>query len=485
MNASDRSFFGHPRGLATLFFTEMWERFSYYGMRAILMLFLTSAVEVGGLHLEVFTAGAIYGIFTSGAYLTGMAGGWLADRFLGQRRAVILGGILIAAGNFGIMVPGLVWTVSSLALIAVGTGFLKTNCTTLVGQLYEPGDRRRDAGFSIYYMGINTGAMIGPLICGWLGQTIHYRWAFLSAGLFMLAGLLQFTITSRHLGHHGIKPLVPVTPQDQATLRWGLLALGGILAGVIVFRPSITSFADAFGIILILTTVITFGSLIFFGDFTSQEKRRIQLIFVLFLGSSLFWSIFEQAGSTLTLFADRSTDNRLFGIAFPSSFYQILNSLFLLFMAPMFTWLWMKFGDKEPSLPTKFGWGLLFVAAGFVVMAFAAVASGTTGKVGPEWLAFCYFLHSAGELCLSPVGLSAMTKLAPARIGGFIMGVWFLSIGVGNFIGGRVSSFYEAFPLPQLFSLVAAVGAGFGLIMLLTARPVARLIENSPESRAA
>ncbi|MBY0502428.1 MAG: peptide MFS transporter [Bryobacteraceae bacterium] len=481
VTSSDRSFFGHPRGLATLFFTEMWERFSYYGMRAILILYLTSKVDVGGLNLDVVTAGAIYGIFTSCAYLTGMSGGWVADRFLGQRKGVLLGGALIAAGNFGMMVRGLAATVIALTLIAFGTGFLKTNCTTMVGALYREGDVRRDAGFSIYYMGINIGAMVAPLICGYLGQTIHYRWAFLCAGLFMLAGLLQFSLTSRHLGDSGLKPHVPPTKQDWGILQWAGIGLAVVIAGIAVLRPSIAAFADAFGLILLLTAITTFTGLIFFGGFSTAEKRRIQLIFVLFCASTLFWSSFEQAGSTLNLFADRSTDNRFLGLAFPSSFYQALNSLFLLFMAPGFAWLWVKLGDRDPSLPTKFSWGLLGVAAGFVVMALAATAAGPTGKVGPEWLTLCYFLHSAGELCLSPVGLSAMTKLAPARIGGFMMGVWFLSIAMGNFIGGRVSSFYEAFPLPQLFGLVAAFGAVFGLILLVIAKPVARLMTADKE----
>ena len=476
MTSTDHSFFGHPRGLATLFFTEMWERFSYYGMRAILILYLTAKVGVGGLDLDVVTAGAIYGIFTSSAYLTGLAGGWLADRFLGQRKAILLGGMLIAAGNFGMMVPGLAWTVLSLTLVAWGTGFLKTNCTTLVGALYPAGDVRRDAGFSIYYMGINLGAMVAPLICGYLGQNINYRWAFLSAGLFMLAGLLQFSLTGRYLGYAGLAPAVPVTKQDWAALRWAGAGLGLMLAAMAYLRPSIAGFADAFGLILLLTTVVVFIALIFFSDFTAAEKRRIQLIFVLFCASCLFWSSFEQAGSTLSLFADRSTDNRVLGLAFPSSFFQSLNSVFILLLAPVFAWLWVKLGDRDPSLPTKFSWGLLLVAAGFVVMAFAAVAAGASGKVGPEWLAVTYLLHSAGELCLSPVGLSAMTKLAPPRIGGFMMGVWFLSIAVGNFMGGRVASFYEAFPLPQLFGLVAAFGIVFGLILLVVAKPVARLM---------
>ncbi len=476
MTSIGRSFFGHPRGLATLFFTEMWERFSYYGMRAILILYLTAKVEVGGLNLDVVTAGAIYGLFTSCAYLTSLAGGWIADRFIGQRKAILLGGGLIAAGNFGIMVPGLTWTVLSLTMVAWGTGFLKTNCTTLVGELYARGDIRRDAGFSIYYMGINLGAMIGPLICGYLGQSINYRWAFLTAGLFMLAGLAQFTVTGRFLGESGLKPTVPPTAQDWGLLRWAGLGLAALVALVAVARPTISVFADGFGLLLLLTTIVIFSYLIFFSDFTTAEKRRIQLIFVLFCASCIFWSSFEQAGSTLNLFADRSSDNRLFGWAFPSSFYQALNSLFLLGMAPLFTMLWLRLGDREPSLPTKFSWALLLVAAGFVVMVFAATLAGATGKVGPEWLTFVYFLHSAAELCLSPVGLSAMTKLAPARIGGFMMGVWFLSIGVGNFMGGRVSSFYEAFPLPQLFGLVAGFGIVFGLILLLVAKPVARLM---------
>ena len=472
----DRGFFGHPRGLSTLFFTEMWERFSYYGMRAILILFMTAPVTVGGLGFDTAKAGPIYALYVSSVYLLSVPGGWVADRVLGLRRTVFVGGVIIMMGHICLAVPSITTFYLGLALIATGTGLLKSNVSVLVGKLYTPEDVRRDSGYSIYYMGINLGAMVAPLICGYLGQNINYRWAFLSAGLFMLAGLLQFSLTGRYLGYAGLAPAVPVTKQDWAGLRWAGAGLGLMLAAMAYLRPSIAGFADAFGLILLLTTVVVFVALIFFSDFTAAEKRRIQLIFVLFCASCLFWSSFEQAGSTLSLFADRSTDNRVLGLAFPSSFFQSLNSVFILLLAPVFAWLWVKLGDRDPSLPTKFSWGLLLVAAGFVVMAFAAVAAGASGKVGPEWLAFTYLLHSAGELCLSPVGLSAMTKLAPPRIGGFMMGVWFLSIAVGNFMGGRVASFYEAFPLPQLFGLVAAFGIVFGLILLVVAKPVARLM---------
>src|SRR5579864_7119510 len=475
MTGNDTAFFGHPRGLSTLFFTEMWERFSYYGIRALLILYMTAAVDRHGMGMSVALAGVIYGLYTSCAYVFALPAGWMADRFLGHQRAVMLGGLLIAAGNFGLMLPAMGTFVGSLLLMAIGTGFLKTSCTTLVGFLYGPSDIRRDSGFTLYYVGINIGAGLAPLICGYVGQTIDYRYAFGLSGLFMLAGLIQFQITRGYLGEAGRLP-AKSTLMDRRILSIGSAALAIAIALLFLMRVAIDKVADGFASLLLIAVVVTFGGLLLSKDFTPVEKKRIYVILVLFVASALFWSIFEQAGSTLNLFADRSTDNHLFGFAFPSSWFQSLNSGFIYLLGPLLAWLWIKMGDRDPSLVTKFAIGLLCAGAGFLVMVFAAHAAGDGGRVSPLWLTAVYLIHTVGELCLSPVGLSAITKLAPARIAGLTMGVWFLSISVGNFFAGRMASFYESMPLDKLVGYAGGLGIAVGLVLLLISRPVTRLM---------
>jgi proton-dependent oligopeptide transporter, POT family len=474
--ANDHGFLGHPRGLSTLFFTEMWERFSYYGIRALLILYMTAAVEQHGMALSVALAGVIYGLYMSCAYIFGMPAGWMADRFLGHQRSVILGGLLIAAGNFGLMFPSMGIFVASLLVMAVGTGFLKTSCTTLVGFLYGEGDVRRDSGFTLYYVGINIGAGVAPLICGYVGQTINYRYAFGLAGLFMLGGLTQFWITRGYLGEAGRAPAVTATDRDRRILWIGSAVLLAVVGILFVRHVPLETVADGFAVLLLLAVAITFGGLILSRDFTPVEKKRIHVILILFIASALFWSIFEQAGSTLNLFADRSTNNTLFGFAFPSSWFQSLNSAFIYLLGPLLAWLWVRMGDRNPSLVTKFAIGLLCAGGGFLVMVLAARAAGDGGRVSPLWLSAVYLIHTVGELCLSPVGLSAITKLAPARIAGLTMGVWFLSISVGNFFAGRMASFYESMPLEKLVGYAGATGVAVGLVLLLISRPVTRLM---------
>jgi POT family proton-dependent oligopeptide transporter len=373
------------------------------------------------------------------------------------------------------MLPSLGTFVCSLLVMAVGTGFLKTSCTTVVGFLYGEKDVRRDSGFTLYYVGINIGAGLAPLICGYVGQTIDYRYAFGLAGLFMLAGLIQFQVTRKYLGDAGRLPAAS-TAQDRRILGVGSGALAVALAVVILMRPAVEKVADGFGGLLVIAVVVTFGGLILSKDFTPVEKKRIYVILVLFVASALFWSIFEQAGSTLNLFADRSTDTHLFGFAFPSSWFQSLNSGFIYVLGPLLAWLWIRLGDRDPSLVTKFAIGLLCAGAGFLVMVFAARAAGDAGRVSPLWLTAVYLIHTVGELCLSPVGLSAITKLAPARIAGLTMGVWFLSISVGNFFAGRMASFYESMPLDKLVGYAGGLGIAVGMVLLLISRPVTRMM---------
>ena len=473
---NDAAFFGHPRGLSTLFFTEMWERFSYYGIRALLILYMTATADAHGLGLSVAVAGAIYGLYTSCAYIFALPSGWIADRFLGHQNAVTVGGLLIAAGNFGLMLPSVGTFVLSLLLMAIGTSFLKTSCTTVVGFLYGEGDQRRDSGFTLYYVGINVGAGLAPVICGYVGQKIDFRYAFGLAGLFMLAGLVQFALTRGNLRSAGKGAAVQATAGDRKVLGFGSFALIAALGALYLAQASVERIADGFAALLLIAVAVTFSGLIFSKDFTPVEKKRIYVILVLFIASALFWSIFEQAGSTLNLFADRSTRNELFGLPFPSTYFQSLNPLYIYALGPLLAFTWMKLGERNPSPVTKFAFGLLGAGGGFLLMVLAAQAAGTEGKVSPLWLAAVYLIHTVAELCLSPVGLSSITKLAPARIAGLTMGVWFLSISVGNFFAGRMASFYESMPLEQLVGYAGATGVAFGVLLLLISRPVSKLM---------
>ncbi len=480
MASGTSTFFGHPRGLSTLFFTEMWERFSYYGMRALLILFMTASVADGGLGMGVVEAGAIYGIYTSSVYLMSLPGGWVADRFLGQRRAVFYGGVLIAAGQFLLAVPGMAFFYGGLATIVLGTGLLKPNVSTMVGQLYEPGDPRRDAGFSIFYIGINLGAFLAPLICGYVGETINWRWGFAVAGVGMALGLAQYRFQERHLGTAGLHPVPAESPKDASQQRTRLAQLAGVIGVVLALMAfgvfSAEQFANVLGVALILTFFAVFGFFFTTGDWTPAERNRLIVIALLVIAATLFWSSFEQAGSTLNLFADRSTNKDVFGIELKASYFQSLNSFFMFSLAPLFAWLWITLGRRDPAPAWKFSLGLIFVGLGFAVLVPAARLSEGGQLVSPLWLCGTYFLHTVGELCLSPVGLSAITKLAPARVAGFMMGVWFLSNAMGNYLGGRLASFYESFPLDSLFGWVAVFGIGFGIVMALAARPITRLM---------
>ena len=481
----DRGFFGHPRGLSTLFFTEMWERFSYYGMRALLLLYMTAPLTAGGLGFDTAEGGAIYGLYTSMVYLATMPGGWIADRLIGPRRAVFYGGLFIAAGHFSMALASLATFYLGLFLIVIGTGLLKGNVSVIVGRLYREGDNRRDAGFSIFYMGINLGAFIAPLVCGYLGQQIAWHYGFAAAGVGMLLGVMQYVLGGKSLGDAGVEP-TPATPEERARWRRQALLWGGLLAGLAIVvgvggytgAVPITAaqVADAAGVMLIAITFGFFGWLYLSGGWTPAERKRLYVIGVLFLAASVFWSLFEQAGSTLNLFARDNTRNTAFGLDFPSSWFQSMNSMFLILFAPVMAWVWIRMvaAGREPSTPMKFAWGLIFAGLGFAILVPPAQAEGQLAS--PLWLTSTYFLHTIGELFLSPVGLSAMTVLAPARIGGLMMGVWFLATSVGNFISGRVSGLYEAMALPTLFGTIAAIAIVFGIVLMALTPAMRRLL---------
>lgn len=470
-----QGFFGHPRGLSTLFFTEMWERFGFYGVRAILLYFMTASLQHGGLGFSTAKGGIVYGIFLSMVYLFGLPGGWMADNLFGQRKAVLYGGILIAVGYFTMAVPGVASFYAALTLVVLGTGLLKTNVSTIVGGLYAPGDHRRDAGFSIFYMGINVGALLAPLVIGWVGERINYRYGLALAGVGMILGLTQYVLGAKYLGDIGLPPPPNRKARRQALTGAGIIvAVGSLLAALSwagLIHITAEGVDDAVGLFLIVLITVVFGGLLLSSKWTPIERRRLSAIFVLFVASAMFWSAFEQAGSTLSLFAQRNTRLSFIGFSFPASWFQILNSLFLVILAPVFAVIWIRMGRKEPTTTTKFSLGLLFVGLGFAVL--IPVAGGFA--VSPLWLTLTYLLHTIGELCLSPVGLSAMTKLAPARIAALIMGVWFLSISVGEFIGGQVASVYEQFPLPVLFGVVALFSVLCAAGLTLFIKPMKKL----------
>ena len=415
---------GHPRGLTTLFFTEIWERFSYYGARAILVLYMVAPKSTGGLGMDTAQAAALYGAYTASVYLTALPGGWIADRILGARMAVLIGGILISLGNFAMASGPLILFYCGMIVIALGTGLLKPNVSSMVGSLYGESDPRRDGGFSIFYMGINIGAMISPIICGYLGQKIGWRLGFAAAGVGMVVGLFQYVLNRKRILHVGRRPeRNPAVPRGESK------------------RPPLTA----------------------------EEWKRLAAIGFLFVFSAIFWMAFEQAGSSLNLFASEKTSNQIFGYSYPSSWYQSVNSIFIILLAPVFSWLWLRMGNRQPSSPAKFTYGLVFVGLGFVLL---ATASMSAGRTSPLWLIGVYLLHTLGELSLSPVGLSTVTKLAPARLAGSMMGIWFLSLSLGNFMGGWVAGFYDAATPETLVRLFGAVAlttlAAGGLLAVLT-----------------
>lgn len=549
--AQMNDFFGHPRGLSTLFFTELWERFSYYGMRALLVLFMT-AEAIGdnpGLGFGVAEAAAIYGLYTFFVYMLSLPGGWVADNLWGQKKAVFVGGCIIAAGHFSMAVPTTTFFFIGLALIVIGTGLLKPNVSTMVGDLYPEGGARRDAGFSIFYMGINFGAILGPLLCGLLGEGYNWHYGFTLAGFGMVLGLISYKIGGKYLGTAGDLKIDDNEEvlKKRSRIFYGVVSVIG--AAVVIFgflvssgaiSLALTTIAQNLGLVAVVITFAFFAYIIFFGGHNKEEKKRLGVIFWLFILAALFWSGFEQAGSSLNLFAADLTDRSAgpsaflggfgaillslffaiplayysykmfkrddlwsiakYAVAFssvgivvflywifsqigegweiPASTLQLINPTFIVIFAPLFgmLWTWLASRNANPSIPVKFGLGLLGLAAGFFVLAWGSANASSTNLVSPAWLIVTYFLHTVGELCLSPVGLSSMTKLAPKSRVGQMMGIWFVAAALGNLIAGLVAGQLENLAPSGLFQTVAFIIGGGGIVALLAARPVRKLM---------
>lgn len=438
-SGSQAQVFGHPRGLMTLFFTEMWERFTYYGMRAILVLFLTAAVVEQGLGLDDRTASAVYGLYLSATYLLSLMGGWMADRLIGQQRAVVWGGVLIVAGNALLATGNTQLFFLGLLLIVLGVGLLKPNISAIVAQLYPEGGSRRDAGFSIFYMGINVGAMLGSLLVPIVAQSYGWSAGFGLPAIGMAIGLLQFKLTRHYLQGAGAAPL------GAPTSWWPVIAflavIGIVTALALTGQMQIDPVAASRGLnwVLMILVVGYFSYLLFFAGLDLDERKRVVAMLALFIACAMFWAGFEQAGSSFNLFAERHTDREIFGWLMPAGTLQAVNPIFIIIFAPAFAALWVHLGRRnlDPSAPAKFAVGLILMGLGFLVMYFAARYVVAGDNVLPTWLILTYLLHTFGELCLSPVGLSSMTKLAPARFVGQVMGVWFLATAVGANLAGQ------------------------------------------------
>ncbi len=483
----------HPAGLRTLFFTEMWERMSYYGMRALLVLFMIDTIENGGLGFSDQTATALYGLYTAAVYMVMLPGGWIADRLLGAQKTVWYGGITIMCGHFILAIPSFYTFFIGLLFVIIGTGLLKPNISAIVGELYLPNDPRRDAGFTIFYMGINLGGALGPLICSALGESETFGWhyGFAAAGVGMLFGLAQFYISAQRLGEAGLKPsLNPDDPEDRKKMRTGwrfvfagmgivFIVTGLLLGQMISIDPQVLAENATFLIAAI--AVAYFFYLFVFGELSEIEKKRLVVIIILFVASAIFWAGFEQAGSSLTLFAERYTDRMVGSFQIPAGWFQSLNPTFIIILAPLYSALWIGLARRhmDPSTPAKFAIGLIILALGFAVMVGAAQLVVAGNKVLPTWLIFTYLLHTMGELALSPVGLSAMTKLAPKRYVGQMMGVFFLGASLGNIIAGLIAGEFKAEAvdqMPDLYIQIVWTSAGCGLLLALFTRPIRKLM---------
>ncbi len=485
------TFFGHPRGLATLFFTEMWERFTYYGMRAVLVLFLVAAVAGGGFGIDDKTATAIYGLYTAGVYLAALPGGWIADRLIGAQRAVLAGGIAIAVGNAMLaMSAGPRGFYLGLVVIVLGVGLLKPNVSAIVAELYPEGGARLDSGFTVFYIGINVGGFLGPLVTGAAQVYFGLRAGFAVAALFMAFGVLQFYFTRRLLGSAGAYTAAAHARGADTARQWLYLGVGVAVSVLVLAAVSFgwipvnaIGLAEAVTYVIAAIVVLFFLYYFFAAGLDAEERRRGVVLVVLFAGSALFWLGYEQAGSSLNLFAERYTDRSLPWLHFviPTGWFQSLDSAYIFIFAPFLAWLWIALAKRNlnPSAPAKFALGVMLMGSGFLVMAAAASLVASGSKVLPTWLIVTYMLHTFGELFLSPVGLSYYTKLTPKRFVGQMMGMWFLSLSLGNLLAGLVAGQFDAAnvaAMPGQYMRIVYFCVGLGTVLLVLSRPVKRLM---------
>ncbi len=471
-------FFGHPKGLQTLFFTEMWERMSYYGMRALLVLFMTATLQEDGLQLSTATAVAIYGLYTASVYFMGLPGGWIADRLIGGQKAIWYGGIVIMCGHIVLAIPDENTFFIGLIVVVLGTGLLKPNISAVVGQLYSVEDQRRDSGYAIYYMGINIGSLIGYTICGYLATTMGWHWAFGAAAIGMACGLIQYRMTLSNLQGVSSQPEAPLS-EERSRRSWQLIIAFLILLALVtgmaitgVFTINAIATARYTAVAFTLMFVIYFSMIYFRGDLSDIEKKGMLALLLVCVASACFWSGFEQAGSTLNLFARDYTDRMVGSFEIPPAWFQSANSFFIIVLSPFFAALWINLGKRmvTPAYGIKCAVGLIIMAGGFIVMFFAAQIAATGMKAAPYFLVLTYFLHTVGELCLSPIALSAVSKLSPRRYIGQMMGVFVLTYSIGNIIAGLLAGNFDpnnVAEIPNLYLQIVVFSVGVGAVILL------------------
>ena len=490
----NKAFFGHPIALSTLFASEMWERFSYYGMRALLVLFLTATYASGGFNMAELDAFTIYGIFTGLVYVTPIIGGMLADKFFGQRKSIYIGGLTMAVGQF--LLSASAWLANSgadmdlrktlffagLGILIAGNGFFKPNISTMVGELYDNNDPRKDGGFTIFYMGINIGAFFSPLVAGKLGEQVAWQYGFLAAGIGMTIGTTWFLFRSHTLGHIGMPPKVKAERvrlliEDWFSILAYVIGVVALIFGIIIGWSEIPSLiSDIIIYVLAIGGTLFLITSIFKGTTGKAEWSRVGVILVLAVFNIFFWSGFEQAGTTFNIFARDNTQRMIGNWEIPASWFQSINAFYIVVFAPIFSVLWVKLDKKRlnPNTPMKFAWGMILLALGFVIMALAYSRS-TSGEqirlVSPMWLVMVYLMHTWGELCLSPIGLSMVTKLSPAKLVSTMMGVWMGSFAAGNFVASQMKAIsihlQNALGMEiQVFWLIAIQSAIIALILV-------------------
>lgn len=469
-----KGFFGHPKGLFTLFFTEFWERFSYYGMKAILVYYMYYEVSKGGLGLDQSTALAIVSIYGSLVYMSGIIGGWLADRIFGTSRAVFIGGILIMLGHIALAIPGnITFFFVSMVLIVLGTGLLKPNVSSVVGEIYSEEDSRRDSGFSIFYMGINLGGFVSPLIVGAVQSNYGFHLGFACAAVGMFIGLVVFLVTKKkNLGLAGTFVANPLSPTEKKKV-FSIIGLAIIIIAIlcaIAIPTGILNFETFIGLIGILGILIpTMYFIVMYRSpkTTKVERSRIIAYIPLFIASVMFWAIQEQGSTILATYADKRTQLDFAGIHISPAWFQSLNPLFIIVFAPVFAWLWMKLGKRQPSIPKKFSFGLLFAGISFLVILLPVYFGGSESLVNPLWLVLSYFIVVIGELCLSPVGLSATTKLAPAAFSAQTMSLWFLSNAAAQAINAQIVKFYTPATEMVYFGIIGGASIVLSIILFI------------------
>ena len=478
LKSDDTYFLGHPKGLVTLFLTEMWERMSFYGMRGLLVLFMTREVLEGGLNLDPVTAMAIYGVYGASVYFLCVPGGWVADKIFGAQKTVLYGAIIITLGHYVLAIPSEKTFFLGLVLVSVGTGLLKPNISTIVGQLYKPGDLRIDSGYTIFYMSINIGSMLGYLVCGYLGEKVGWHWGFGAAGLGMTFGVIQYIFTKSSLGDAGLNPTLDVG--EDSSKYFSIFSIGSIALFIAVASAFLGLWTidplqlNQLIVYLILTVAIFyFVYLYLFAKLNQAERGNISMLLLLFIGSVLFWAGFDQGGSSLNLFAKDYTDLFIFGWEMPATFLQVANPLMVVIFAPFFAAFWINLGKRNLDLetPQKFALGCFLMAIGFFVMIFGVEIALENEKAGVKWLLLTYLFHTLGELCLSPVGLSATAKYSPKRYKGQMMGIWFLSSSLAAGLAGLLAS--KSFEsglssMPDLFNQIILALVAVGIVLIIT-----------------